>query len=64
MAPLLVLFLLTIAVLYWFPGRRWLATWGASPADLALDMPGDRLVSDATYRTTLAITIGADPMDV
>jgi hypothetical protein len=64
MAPLLLAFVLPLAVLYWFPGRRWMATWGATPADLALDMAGDRLMPDPTYRTTLAITVDADPMDV
>ena len=64
MAPLLLAVVLALAALYWFPGRRWMATWGASPADLALDMAGDRLISDGTYRTTLAITVAADPMDV
>ena len=30
----------------------------------ALDMAGDRLISNPSYQTTLAITIAADPMDV
>jgi hypothetical protein len=64
MAPLLLAFVLALLALYWFPGRRWLATWGSTPADLALDMAGDRLISDPAYRATLAITIAADPMDV
>jgi hypothetical protein len=64
MAPLLLAFALVLTALYWYPGRRWMATWGASPTDLALEMAGDRLISGATYRTTLAITIDADPMDV
>jgi hypothetical protein len=64
MAPLLLAVVIALAALYWFPGRRWLASWGASPADLALDMAGDRLISNPTYQTTLAITIAADPMDV
>src|SRR5215469_370294 len=39
-------------------------TWGATPAEVAAEMPGDRLLPRAQYRCTRAITIGASPEDV
>src|SRR5467141_2796588 len=44
--------------------RRWHQTWGATPAEVAAEMPGDRLLPRAQYRCTRAITIGADPEKV
>jgi hypothetical protein len=49
----------------WFLGsplvRRWHLTWGATPAEVAAAMPGDRLLPHAQYRSTRAITIEAPP---
>jgi hypothetical protein len=53
--------LLTCAVLYWFPVRRWMARWGATPSDLARVMAGDALVVDPTYSGTMAVTVEAAP---
>lgn len=47
------------AVLYWFPIRRWFASWGTTPVDRRRAMPGDVAVVDPTYLATLAITIDA-----
>jgi hypothetical protein len=44
--------------------RRWHLTWGATPAEVAAAMPGDRLLPRAQYRTTRAITIDAPPDEV
>ena len=44
--------------------RRWHRTWGATPAEVAAEMPGDRLLPHAQYRATRAITIGATPEEV
>ncbi len=30
-----ILLMLTMAVLYWFPVRRWMSRWGATPSDLS-----------------------------
>jgi len=30
-----ILVILTAAVLYWFPIRRWMSRWGTTPSDLA-----------------------------
>jgi hypothetical protein len=44
--------------------RRWHQTWGATPAEVAAEMPGDRLLPRAQYRCTRAITIRAKPEEV
>ena len=43
MVPTLLV-ILTLAVLYWFPIRRWMSRWGASPSDLIRVMAGDELL--------------------
>lgn len=58
---LTLLVILTLAVLYWFPIRRWMNQWGATPSDLARVMAGDRLLADPTYSGTTAITVNARP---
>jgi hypothetical protein len=51
----------TIALLYWFPIRRWMGRWGITSSDLTRVMAGDGLVVDPTYSYTMAITINARP---
>ena len=53
------LVMLTFAALYWFPIRRWMNQWGATPSDLARVMAGDSLLADPTYSGTMAITVNA-----
>jgi hypothetical protein len=53
--------ILTFAALYWFPIRRWMNQWGATPSDLARAMAGDTLLADRTYSGTTAITVNARP---
>jgi hypothetical protein len=60
MLPTLIA-ILTVAVLYWFPIRRWMNQWGATPSDLARVMAGDSLLADPTYSGTMAITVNATP---
>ena len=52
---------LGLAILYWFPIRRWFRRWGATPADLRRAMTGDPIIASPTYAATLAITIDAPP---
>ena len=59
MVPTLVVIL--IAVVYWFPVRRWMNRWGATPADLTRVMAGDALLANPTYSGTTAILIAAPP---
>jgi hypothetical protein len=58
------LVILTLAVLYWFPMRRWMSGWGASPSDRLRVMAGDSLLEDPTYSGTTAVSIDAAPEDV
>ena len=54
----------TLAVLYWFPIRRWMSRWGATPSDLSRAMAGDSLLVDPTYSGTMAVSVNAPPEDV
>jgi hypothetical protein len=51
----------TVAVLYWFPVRRWMGRWGITSSDLTRVMAGDGLIVDPTFSYTMAITINARP---
>jgi hypothetical protein len=63
MVPTLVV-ILTFSVLYWFPIRRWMNRWGATPSDLTRVMAGDALLADPTYSGTTTIVINARPEDI
>jgi hypothetical protein len=63
MAPTLIV-ILTLAVLYWFPIRRWMSRWGAAPSDLSRVMAGDSLLVDPTYSGTMAVIVNAAPEDI
>lgn len=52
------------ALAYWFPLRRWMSRWGASPADLRRVMAGDELLPRWTYSGTMAVAIEAPPSRV
>ena len=56
-----LLVILTFAVLYWFPIRRWMSRWGTTPSDLTRVMAGDGLLVDPTYSGTMAVTVNAPP---
>jgi hypothetical protein len=58
------LVILTFAALYWFPIRRWMNQWGATPSELARAMAGDSLLVDPTYSGTMAVTVNATPEDI
>jgi hypothetical protein len=57
----ILLVLLTLGGLYWFPMRRWFGRWGCTATDLTRVMAGDAAVVDPTYSATLGITINAAP---
>ena len=56
--------ILTLAVLYWFPLRRWFARWGASPEDVNRIMAGDAVILEPTHSATHAVTVDAPPEDI
>jgi hypothetical protein len=56
--------ILTLAVLYWFPIRRWMRRWGTTPSDLARVMAGDGLLVNPTFSYTMAVVVNAPPEDI
>jgi hypothetical protein len=56
-----LLVIVAFATLYWFPIRRWMNQWGATPSDLTRVMAGDSLLADQTYSGTTAVTVDARP---
>jgi hypothetical protein len=63
MVPAFIL-ILTLAVLYWVPMRRWMSRWGATPSDRSRVMAGDSLLVDPTYSGTMAVSVDALPEDI
>jgi hypothetical protein len=61
---LILLAVLALALLYWFPARRWMNRWGATPSDLTRVMAGDELLPRWTYSGTLAVVVRAPPEDI
>ena len=59
-----ILVILTAAGLYWFPIRRWMSRWGATPSDLSRVMAGDHLLVNPTYSGTLAVSVDAPPENI
>ena len=56
--------LFTLSMVYWFPIRRWMNRWGATPADLACEMAGDSLLGGQTYSGTMAVIVNAKPEQI
>ena len=54
----------TLSVLYWFPIRRWMGRWGATPSDLARVMAGDLVIANPMHSATHAVTVAALPEDI
>jgi hypothetical protein len=63
MFPIFVV-IITLAVLYWFPLRRWFARWGTTPDELVRVMSGDRFILNPTHSATHAVTIDAPPENI
>jgi hypothetical protein len=63
MVPTLLV-ILALAALYWFPIRRRMSRWGATPLDLSRVMAGDSLLVDSTYSGTMAVSVTAPPEDI
>lgn len=61
---LIPLVMLTLAVLYWLPIRRWMSRWGGTPSDLTRVMAGDGLLVAPTFSYTMAVSVDAPPEDV
>jgi len=57
----ILLSVLAAGLLYVLVVRRWLLAWGATPAEVAEQLPGDAFLPDAPSTGTRAITINAPP---
>src|SRR5678816_4093677 len=60
----MALAILAVVLLYWFPGRRWMARWGTTPDEVARVMPGDALIANPTHSAMDAVTVFAAPEDI
>jgi len=60
----MTLAILAVVLLYWFPGRRWMARWGTTPDEVARVMPGDALIANPTHSAMDAVTVFAAPEDI
>ena len=56
-----VLALFGLALLYWFPVRRWFGRWGTTRDELTQPMTGDEVISKPTHTATHAVTVNAPP---
>ncbi len=64
MVPTLLAILTLLLMVYWFPIRRWMSRWGATPSDLSRVMAGDSLLATEMYSGTMAVSVDAPPEDV
>jgi hypothetical protein len=56
--------IVVLALLYWFPVRRWFNRWGATPDEIARAMPGDEVIANPTSGAMQAVTVDAPPEDI
>ena len=59
-----LLVILILAMLYWFPVRRWFSRWGTTDEDLTRTMAGDTIIAHPTHSATHALTVDALPQDI
>ena len=59
-----VLVIFTLAMLYWFPIRRWMSRWGTTSSEMARVMAGDGLLVDPTFSYTMAVIVNAQSEDI
>jgi hypothetical protein len=53
--------MVALAVVYWFPIRRWMSCWGSTSSDLTRVMAGDGLVVGPASPFTMAVVVNARP---
>lgn len=54
----------SLALLYWFPVRRWFNRWGTTPEERARAMPGDHLIPRPMSGAMQVVTVEAPPEDI
>src|SRR5262245_4999791 len=52
-------FVLLLVAIYWTGIHPWMTSWGSTPAEQQMALPGDELYPSRTGRSTWAITINA-----
>jgi hypothetical protein len=55
---------LALTAVYWFPVRRMFSRWGTTAEELACAMPGDGLIANPTNISMLALTVHAPPSHI
>ena len=48
-----------LAIVYWFPVRRWFARWGTTPDELTRVMAGDGIIANPNHSAMDAVTVRA-----
>ena len=61
---IVILIIFVIGVIFKFTIRPWLLTWGATDNEVELVLPGDSILSNASYGATRAITIDVRPREI
>lgn len=56
--------IVALALLYWFPVRRWFNRWGTTPGEITRAMCGDEVIANPTSGAMQAVTIDAPPDDI
>jgi hypothetical protein len=56
-----LLITVALAVVYWFPVRRWMGRWGTTSSDLTRVMAGDGLAVVPASPFTMAVVVNARP---
>ena len=59
-----ILVFLTLALLYWFPVRRWFRRWGTTAEERTRVMAGDPVIANPTHSATHALTVRAAPEEI
>jgi len=54
----------SLALLYWFPVRRWFNRWGTMPDEVTRAMPGDEVIANPSSGAMQAVTVDAPPEDI
>lgn len=60
----MALLLLLLATFFYLVYRPWAMNWGATEEEILRPLGGDKIIADATFDATRAVTIDAEPEEV